>query len=143
MAACADARSATDTCLLLITREEEWRDEAGKLLEGMLRAIGYEAAGDRFPWTSPPPELPEPPARMLVMGDPALRAVSPVGFDLSTARGLWQSTSIGRMIATYAPSALLQSPQGKRAAWGDLRKLLEDLGLEIPAWTQEQLQKKS
>lgn len=125
--------------LLIVADGEEFRDKAGALMKDMLHAIGFELSDACTPATDP---LPQDAARVLAMGNPGLQRVSKAGMELQIVRGLWQDTDAGRMIATYAPSAVEDSPSGKKTVWGDLQLLLEDLQLDIPEWTREKLRKK-
>jgi len=136
---CRDSDGPEQPTIVVISEREEFQNEAGDLLENMLKAIGFQL--------NPPVQnlennLPEKSNRLLVLGDPALQAVSTVGMKLQLVRGLWQEHAQGRMLATYEPSAVTDSPSGKKTVWGDLQLLVEDLGLSIPEWTVKKLKKK-
>ncbi len=140
MAACNDNMPAKDTAVVLVTGAEECRGEAGTLLQQMLKAAGYEMLGTPMQWTDPS-DLTGAGNRILVMGNPALQAVSTAGMDLKIVRGMWQTTPYGKLISTYPPSVLQDNPTGKKAVWQDLKNLLKDLSLEVPAWTLQQLKR--
>lgn len=141
MAECKDRQPAENTRIVLVTEANELEGDNRQLLSDILNAIGYELPSHTEPFNSPG-ELAGKGARILVMGNPALQAVSPAGMDLKIVRGMWQQTPQGKVLSTYAPSSLLENTQGKKAAWGDLQKLLRELDLDIPEWTREKLQRK-
>lgn len=136
---CLGPHTPEETRVLLVLDAHELAEpEYRKLLQTMLHAIGY-----------PLPETPQPVAaladctekacRILCLGEKANEYFCTVNMGLNLVRGKWQTTPAGRMIATYAPSYLLNNPAGKRAAWSDLQKLLQDLGLPVPEWTRKKL----
>jgi hypothetical protein len=136
---CTDTEWPEDGWILVVSEQDEFEKEAGTLLKEMLHAIGF------VPTTAPTAHqdgIPPGAERVLVMGDPALQVISTAGMQLQIVRGLWQETTSGRMVATYAPSAVVDSPSGKKTVWGDLQLLLEDLRLEIPEWTRKRLKKR-
>jgi hypothetical protein len=140
MEACGDTKPGDETRVVLVVETHELDPPHGTLLLEMLKAIGYE------PETPPEPYrtgtvLADRGARVLVMGNTALQAVGTSGMDLSIVRGMWQQSPHGKLLSTYAPSYLDGNPPGKKAAWGDLRKLLGDLGLDVPEWTRKRLKK--
>lgn len=141
MAACDDQMAATDSAVVLVTGAEECCGQHGALLQQMLKAAGYEMLGTPMQWTHPG-DLAGAGSRILVMGNQALQAVSTAGMDLKIVRGMWQTTPFGKLISTYPPSALHDNPTGKKAVWQDLKNLLKDLSLEVPAWTLQQLKRK-
>lgn len=136
---CLGPHTPEETRVLLVLDAHELAEpEYRKLLQTMLHAIGY-----------PLPEPPQPvtaladctdkACRILCLGEKANELFCTVNMGLNLVRGKWQTTPAGRMIATHAPSYLLNNPAGKRAAWSDLQKLLEDLGLTVPEWTRKKL----
>lgn len=140
MAACEDHLPATETTVVLVTSAEDCRAEHGVLLEQILKAAGFEMLGKPMQFTQAG-DLEGAGSRILAMGNQALQAVSTSGMDLRIVRGMWQSTPFGRLISTYPPSALHDNPAGKKAVWQDLKKLLQDLSLDIPDWTKQQLKR--
>jgi uracil-DNA glycosylase len=135
---CPASASGDEPTLLVVSDEEEFSGEAGALLDEMLHAIGFVRSSEPAGAAS---GLPGDASRVLMMGNDALQAVSDAGVDLQLIRGLWQPLSAGRGLATYAPSAVTDSPSGKRTVWNDLQHLLEDLSLEIPEWTRQKLKR--
>lgn len=140
MRECQDPHPPEQTALQLVIEPSELQGEPRDLLQSMLLAIGYA-----LPETAEP--LPAPPypgtqaARILCMGENANEAFCTLQMGLSLVRGKWQTTPAGRMLATHAPSYLVNNPTGKRAAWNDLQKILQDLGLDVPEWTRKKLGK--
>lgn len=141
MTECKDSQPAENTRVVLVTEADELDGDNRQLLSDILNAIGYELPSHPDPFCSPG-ELAGKGARILVMGNPALQAVSPAGMDLKIVRGMWQQTPQGKVLSTYAPSSLHDNNQGKKATWGDLQKLLKELDLDIPEWTRKKLQRK-
>lgn len=138
---CLENHAPDQTSLLLVLEDRELKPpETRELLQSMLYAIGY-----------PLPDTPEAvtditacankACRIVCMGEKANELFCTLNMGLKLVRGKWQSSPAGRMIATYAPSYLVNNPTGKRAAWNDLQKILQDLGLSVPEWTRKKLSK--
>lgn len=140
LADCMDATPPDQTAVLLILEPGELRQpEYRELLSAMLHAIGYPLPPGEGEPVHGLPDGPRKAARILCMGEKANAQFCTVNMGLSLVRGKWQASPAGRMIATHAPSYLMDNPAGKRAAWNDLQKLLEDLGLDVPEWTRKKL----
>lgn len=138
---CLENHAPEQTSVLLVLEKQEIASaESRELLQSMLHAIGYALPEQTQPLTDLS-ECPRDAARILCMGEKANELFCTLNMGLNLVRGKWQSTSGGRMLATYPPSYLLNNPTGKRAAWNDLQKLLEDLGLSVPEWTRKKLSK--
>lgn len=140
LADCADAIPVHQTRLLLVTTEEELESPHRELLADMLKAIGYGPPDAASPLREVS-DLPERGGRILAMGNAALQKVSTAGMDLKIVRGMWQQSPGGKLISTFPPSYLHDNPPGKKAAWGDLQKILKDLRLDLPSWTRRRLKK--
>lgn len=138
MAECGDRREVKDSTVALVTEEEETQAEHGNLLREILRAAGYSFLSAPLHLTSAD-DLKGAGVRILVMGNSALQKISPAGMDLKIVRGMWQDTPYGKLIPTFPPSVLPENPAGKKAVWQDLKRLLQDLELEIPDWTKKKL----
>lgn len=135
---CCDTEWPDQGWILVVSDQEEFQGESGDLLSEMLKAIGFVMDPETSGYA---PDFPAGAVRILVLGDDALQVVSTAGMKLQLIRGLWQNSPHGRLIATYAPSAITGSPSGKKTVWGDLQILLSDLGLEIPEWTRKKLKR--
>lgn len=133
---CQDSDWPADGWILVVSGRDEFTSEAGTLMNDMLKAIGFIPQDEL---SDPNKELPAGASRILVFGNEALQEVSPAGMKLQLVRGLWQESPHGRLMATYEPSAVMDSPSGKKAVWSDLQNLMSDLGLEIPEWTRKKL----
>ena len=136
---CQDAHDRSETAIILVCEQNDLLGENGDLLAKMMRAIGYPLPADACEPLQAVADLHGKAARILCLGAAAHAAVSTLKMDLSLLRGKWQSTPAGRMIATHGPSYLEGNPAGKKAVWTDLKNLLQDLGLDIPDWTQKQI----
>lgn len=131
-AACRDATPREETALSLFCEQRDLKDrESGDLLRAMLAAIGYTVEGEGVPVSSPA-ELKACQRHILCFGDAAQQQLSPMKMALSLVRGKFQNTPYGRMMALESPAKLHNNPTGKKAAWGDLKRVLQDLGLELP-----------
>jgi hypothetical protein len=138
---CLEGRPPEDTRILLVVESGELSEPQNReLLQSMLYAIGYPLPAAQRP-VSELRECTSPVQRIVCMGEAANDHLCTVKMGLSLVRGKWQDTPAGRMIATFPPSYLQDNPTGKRAAWGDLQKLLKDLGLSMPEWTRKKLGK--
>lgn len=135
---CRDENWPSENCILVVSTQEEFEDEAGGLMQEMLKAIGFttrDAPADLHAG------VPEDAVRILIFGNHALQQVSSSGMALQLVRGRWRECRYGKFLATYAPSSVLDSPSGKKTVWSDLQNLMADLGLEIPEWTKKKLKR--
>jgi hypothetical protein len=128
------------TLLLVLEARELYEPEHRNLLQSMLHAIGYPLPDQSEP-VADITDCTDKACRILCMGEKANELFCTLNMGLNLVRGKWQATPAGRMIATYAPSYLVNNAAGKRAAWNDLQKLLQDLGLSVPEWTRKKLAK--
>lgn len=140
-AQCEDTKDPKETAVILVTGSEETKNENGTLLRQILDAAGYELLSPPLHFTHAK-DFSGAGVRILAMGNPALQAVSSSGMDLKIVRGMWQTTSYGKLLSTFSPSVLEGNPAGKKAVWQDIKSLLKDLELDVPVWTREKLAKK-
>lgn len=141
MPECEDTLDPASTRIVLVTGTHEMEEKNGTLLQDMLKAIGYAPEGETRTYREGE-NLSGLGARVLVMGNDALRKVSTAGMDLGIVRGMWQQSPHGKLLSTYAPSYLHDNPPGKKAAWSDLQRVLKELSLDVPPWTRQRLKKK-
>jgi hypothetical protein len=127
--------------ICLVTDAGEIEGGNRKLLNDMIHAIGFVMPEESTSF-SDYENLVNLGTRILVMGNIALQQVSSAGMDLQIVRGMWQQSIHGKLISTFPPSYLHDNPPGKKAAWGDLQKILADLGRDLPEWTRARLKKK-
>ncbi|MCC5843926.1 MAG: hypothetical protein JJU05_06720 [Verrucomicrobia bacterium] len=138
---CLENHSPDQTTLLLVLEAGELKQpEYRELLQSMLYAIGYPLPDNPEPVTDIT-DCTDKACRILCMGEKANELFCTLNMGLNLVRGKWQTSPAGRMIATYAPSYLVNNAAGKRAAWNDLQKILQDLGLSVPEWTRKKLSK--
>lgn len=58
-----------------------------------------------------------------------LRTEEPIG----KLRGRWFEHAKSAVICTYHPSYLLRNPSAKRDVWDDMKRLMERMGIDLPA----------
>lgn len=121
---------------------------AGKLLDQMLRAMGFDRfrnayilnvvkcrpPGNRAP-TEEERERCRPnleaqlalirPAIVVLLGATAIQAFIDPGARVSRVRGQWVVRDGRWLMPTYHPAALLRNPGWKREAWEDLKKVID------------------
>lgn len=128
---------------------------AGQLLDKMVAALGYDRDGVYIcnvvkcrPPESRTPTLSEAqacgafltaqlevvqPRVIVALGRWATENLGCVEPDAKDWRGVWSSWRGIPVMPTHDPASLLESPQFKRAAWDDLKKVLASIGREPPA----------
>lgn len=122
---------------------------AGRLLDGMIRAMGLERAdvfianvlkcrppGNRdpkpeeaascAPYLDRQVELIRPEV-LVALGRPASQRLTGTDKPMGAMRGRWTSYRGVPVICTYHPAYLLRNPKGKAQAWSDLKQVLERL----------------
>jgi len=62
-----------------------------------------------------------------------LQLENPQTANMSVLRGKWFDYQGIRTIVTYHPAYLLRNPAAKKDAWEDLKRLMDAMGLQIPA----------
>jgi uracil-DNA glycosylase family 4 len=140
-------------------RDEDLKGEpfvgrAGKLLTQMIEAMGLQR-GEVYICNvvkCRPPEnrLPEKdeiatcspflmrqlgviaPKVIVCLGACAAQTLLSTNAGISKFRGQWFDFHGSKLIATYHPAYLLRNPPAKGEVWNDLKKVLTELGREIP-----------
>lgn len=112
----------TEIWLTVVARPEEFQGPCGELLERMIAALRLPPG--RVRRARPGEESSCGPTRVLLylVGE----TEAPPG------AGPLSSASTTPVVATSAPSRLLQRPDLKPQAWSDLKRVMEILGLPIP-----------
>ena len=72
------------------------------------------------------------PEVVVALGDLATQVLVDPTASLSRVRGTWFEIEGRRVLPTFHPDALLQSPTLKGAVWEDLKKVMRALGLSVP-----------
>jgi uracil-DNA glycosylase family 4 len=127
---------------------------AGKLLTQMIEAMGLQR-GDVYICNvvkCRPPENRQPekdeiatcspflmrqlgviaPKVIVCLGACAAQTLLSTNAGISKFRGQWFDFHGSKLIATYHPAYLLRNPPAKGEVWNDLKKVLIELGREIP-----------
>ncbi len=72
------------------------------------------------------------PKVIIALGKFAAQSLLQTTTPISRLRGQWFEYKGIKLMPTFHPSYLLRSPQEKRKAWEDLKKVMAELGLNVP-----------
>ena len=67
------------------------------------------------------------------LGASAAQALLRTEETIGKLRGRWFEHGKATVICTYHPSYLLRNPSAKRDVWDDMKRLMERMGIDIPA----------
>ena len=67
------------------------------------------------------------------LGASAAQALLRTEETIGRLRGRWFEHGSAAVICTYHPSYLLRNPAAKRDVWEDMKRLMERMGIELPA----------
>ena len=84
------------------------------------------------PWIIRQIELIQP--RVIVtLGKFAVQSLLGKPVTISSVRGAWQGYRGIKVMPTYHPAYLLRTPSAKKDVWSDMKKVMAELGIDIPA----------
>ncbi len=73
------------------------------------------------------------PEYIVCWGSVAVRAVLGSTDSVGRLRGKFHSFRGAKVLVTYHPAYLLRTPDAKKLTWEDMKMLMKDMGIEIPA----------
>ena len=73
------------------------------------------------------------PKVIVALGAVAAKTLLAINSSMSDLRGRWYDFRGTKLAVTYHPAFLLRDPRQKKEAWKDLRMVMKELGLPIPA----------
>ena len=74
---------------------------------------------------------------IVALGAVAAKTLLAINAPMSELRGRWYDFRGTKLAVTYHPAFLLRYPRQKKETWKDLQMVMKELGLEIPAKSQE------
>jgi uracil-DNA glycosylase family 4 len=77
------------------------------------------------------------PKAIVALGAVAAKTLLAINAPMSELRGRWYDFRGTKLAVTYHPAFLLRDPRQKKEAWKDLQMVMSELGLELPAKSQE------
>jgi uracil-DNA glycosylase len=77
------------------------------------------------------------PKAIVALGAVAAKTLLAINAPMSELRGRWYDFRGTKLAVTYHPAFLLRDPRQKKETWKDLQMVMKELGLEVPAKTQE------
>ena len=73
------------------------------------------------------------PKVIVTLGQPAQMALSGVNLGITKLRGQWQQWRGMKLMPTFHPAYLLRNPPAKKFFWEDLKEVMRELNLPMPA----------
>lgn len=113
--------------LRLVSTEENFRGEAGRLLLQMLTAIGYAPLARKTPF-----DPGQPVEWNLAFGAEAMSALLGRSGSLIMMRGRIHPSPQGQVMPTLAPVNVGANRDSKRRVWADLQEMIRHMGLSLP-----------
>jgi uracil-DNA glycosylase len=77
------------------------------------------------------------PKAIVALGAVAAKTLLAINAPMSELRGRWYDFRGTKLAVTYHPAFLLRDPRQKKETWKDLQMVMKELGLEVPAKSQE------
>jgi uracil-DNA glycosylase len=73
------------------------------------------------------------PRVIVTLGKFAYQSLLDTTAPISQSRGRWQRYDGVKVMPTYHPAYLLRNPSAKREVWEDMKKVMHELGITLPA----------
>jgi uracil-DNA glycosylase len=70
------------------------------------------------------------PKVIVALGRFGLQSLTEKAYGISAVRGRWLDYNGIKLMPTYHPSYLLRTPAAKKDVWGDMKKVMGELGIE-------------
>lgn len=124
--------------LIFLEDESEATPETNELLARMVQAMGLKLETVFIARSTSCTGCLElltatPSVRMIVsLGELSTQVLLKNSLPLSEVRGQMKKLNSIHVIPTFHPSHLLQNPAAKKDAWTDLKKVVQELGLQVP-----------
>jgi len=77
------------------------------------------------------------PKAIVALGAVAAKTLLAINAPMSELRGRWYDFRGTKLAVTYHPAFLLRDRRQKKETWKDLQMVMKELGLELPAKSQE------
>ena len=72
------------------------------------------------------------PKVIVTLGKFALQSLTGKTFSISSIRGQWLTHGTVKVMPTFHPAYLLRTPSAKKDVWNDMKKVMAELGIEVP-----------
>jgi uracil-DNA glycosylase family 4 len=73
------------------------------------------------------------PKVIVTLGKFALQSLTGKTYSISSVRGQWLMHGAVKVMPTFHPAYLLRTPSAKKDVWNDMKKVMAELGIEVPA----------
>jgi DNA polymerase len=73
------------------------------------------------------------PKVIVTLGRFGLQSLTQKGYSISALRGQWLNYNGIKLMPTYHPAYLLRNPAAKKEVWADMKKVMAELGIPVPA----------
>ncbi|HYC60179.1 MAG TPA: uracil-DNA glycosylase [Thermoanaerobaculia bacterium] len=73
------------------------------------------------------------PKVIVTLGKFGLQSLTEKSYAISAIRGQWLDYNGIKLMPTYHPAYLLRTPSAKKDVWADMKKVMVELGIPVPA----------
>jgi uracil-DNA glycosylase family 4 len=73
------------------------------------------------------------PKVIVTLGKFGLQSLTEKSYAISAVRGQWLDYDGIKLMPTYHPAYLLRTPAAKKDVWSDMKKVMAELGIPVPA----------
>ncbi len=73
------------------------------------------------------------PKVIVTLGKFGLQALTDRAYSISAVRGRWLDYNGIKLMPTYHPAYLLRTPSAKKDVWSDMKMVMAELGIPVPA----------
>ncbi|HEV7767088.1 MAG TPA: uracil-DNA glycosylase [Thermoanaerobaculia bacterium] len=73
------------------------------------------------------------PKVIVTLGKFGLQSLTQKAYSISSVRGTWLDFNGVKVMPTYHPAYLLRTPSAKKDVWADMKKVMAELGIPVPA----------
>lgn len=73
------------------------------------------------------------PKVIVTLGKFGLQSLTQKAYSISSVRGSWLDYNGVKVMPTYHPAYLLRTPSAKKDVWADMKKVMAELGIPVPA----------
>jgi DNA polymerase len=73
------------------------------------------------------------PKVIVTLGKFGLQSLTEKSYAISAVRGQWLDYDGIKLMPTYHPAYLLRTPSAKKDVWSDMKKVMAELGIPVPA----------
>jgi hypothetical protein len=136
MEECEDPSPPELNRLVVLSNPGSFTGKPGELLTNILKAAGYSLTSDAARFTQQSDLYNHAPRAILLMGEPALKALRPRA-TIMLAAGKFKNIEGIDTLCTFDPTYIETHSSTKKAVWQHIQTLLGRMDLPLPNWVKK------